>query len=149
MKKKFTCHVGLSDHTGSIFPSIAALSLGAKVIEVHICKSKKLKGIDIGASITFDELKSISLARDIIFKINQHPVNKNILSSTQKKYKKIFGKSIALKKDLKKGDKIYISNLTLKKPGIGFNENYFKKIAGTTAKKNLSSQRILKEGDFD
>ena len=47
--------------------------------------------------------------------MRQHPVNKNNLSDKQKKYKKIFGKSIAIKKDLIKGEKICISNLTLKK----------------------------------
>jgi len=149
MKKKFDCYVGLSDHTGSIFPSIAALSLGAKLIEVHVCTSKKLKGVDINSSVTFEELKIISRARDSIFEMKKHPVNKSILSDTQKKNKKIFGKSIAIKNDLIKGDKIYISNLTLKKPGTGFNEKYLKKIVNKIAKKNLSSKRILMKGDFE
>ena len=61
--EKNSCQVGLSDHTGSIFPSIAALSLGAQLIEVHVCVSKRLKGLDINASITFDELKTIRKAR--------------------------------------------------------------------------------------
>ena len=67
----------------------------------------------------------------------------------KKKNKKIFGKSIAIKNDLIKGDKIYISNLTLKKPGTGFNEKYLKKIINKTAKKDLSSKRILMKGDFE
>ena len=149
MKKKFSCHVGLSDHTGSIFPSIAALSLGAELIEVHVCISKKLKGLDINSSVTFDELSIITKARDSIFEMKQNLVNKDILNNTQKKYKKFFGKSIAIKNDLTKGDRIYISNLTLKKPGIGFSEKYLKKIVNKTAKKNLSSKRILMKGDFE
>ena len=149
MKKKFSCHVGLSDHTGSIFPSIAALSLGAELIEVHVCISKKLKGLDINSSVTFDELSIITKARDSIFEMKQNLVNKDILNNTQKKYKKFFGKSIAIKNDLTKGDRIYISNLTLKKPGTGFNEIYLKKIINKTAKKDLSSKRILKKGDFE
>ncbi len=149
MKKKFKCNIGLSDHTGSIFPAIAALSLGAKVVEVHVCTSKKLKGLDINASITFDDLKTISLARNSIFQMYQNPVNKNILSLNQKKYKNIFGKSIAIKKDLIKGEKICISNLTLKKPGTGFSEKFLKKIVNKIAKKNLSSKRILMRGDFE
>ena len=48
-----------------------------------------------------------------------------------------------------KGDKIDISNLTLKKPGTGFNEKYLKKIINKTAKKDLSSKRILMKGDFE
>ena len=149
MKKKFSCQVGLSDHTGSIFPSIAALSLGYQLIDVHVCVSKRLKGLDINASVTFEELKTIRKARDSIFEMRQHPVNKNNLSDKQKRYKKIFGKSIAIKKDLIKGEKIYISNLTLKKPGKGFNEKFLNKIVNKTAKKNLSSKRILMKGDFE
>lgn len=149
MKKKFSCHVGLSDHTGSIFPSIAALSLGAELIEVHVCISKKIKGFDINSSVTFDELSIITKARDSIFEMRQNLVNKNILNNTQKKYKKIFGKSIAIKNDLTKGDRIYISNLTLKKPGTGFSEKHLKKIVNKIAKKNLSSKRILMKGDFE
>ena len=78
-----------------------------------------------------------------------NPMNKNKLSSSQKKYKKIFGKSVAIKHDLKKGEKIRISNLTLKKPGTGFSENYLANIANKIAKKNLSSKRILRVGDFE
>ena len=43
MKEKYDCDVGLSDHTGSIFSPIAALSLGAEMIEVHVCDKKKFK----------------------------------------------------------------------------------------------------------
>ena len=92
MKKKFSCQVGLSDHTGSIFPSIAALSLGAQLIEVHVCVSKRLKGLDINASVTFEELKTIRKARDSIFEMRQHPVNKNNLSDKQKKQKNLWQK---------------------------------------------------------
>lgn len=149
MKKRFNCYIGLSDHTGSVFPSIAALSLGAEVIEVHVCISKKHKGVDINSSVTFEELKTICKARDSIYIMKQNPVNKNILNYTQKKNKKIFSKSIAIKNDLIKGDKIYISNLTLKKPGTGFNEKYFIKITNKIAKKDLSAKRILMKGDFE
>ena len=110
---------------------------------------QRLKGLDINASITFDELKTIRKARDSIFEMRQHPVNKNNLSDKQKEVQKIFGKSIAIKKDLIKGEKICISNLTLKKPGKGFNEKFLSKIVNKTAKKNLSSKRILMKGDFE
>ena len=85
MKKRFNCYIGLSDHTGSVFPSIAALSLGAEIIEIHVCISRKHKGVDINSSVTFEELKTICKARDSIYKMRKNPVNKNILSNIQKK----------------------------------------------------------------
>tara|TARA_Y100000996_G_scaffold406253_1_gene382390 strand:- start:26 stop:1048 length:1023 start_codon:yes stop_codon:yes gene_type:complete len=149
MKEKYDCDVGLSDHTGSIFSPIAALSLGAEMIEVHVCDKKNSKGPDVSSSLTFEELATLSRARDAIFTMKNNPVNKNIISKKQKKLKKIFGKSIAIKNDLKKGHKIKISDLTLKKPGTGINEKFMKNIINKKAKKNLSSQRILKRGDFE
>ncbi len=85
MKKKFKCKIGLSDHSGSVFPSLAALSIGAQVIELHICDSKKGHGPDNSSSITFNDLNFIVRARDAFFIMNKNPVNKNILSFTQKK----------------------------------------------------------------
>ncbi len=149
MKKKFNCMIGLSDHTGSIFPSIAALSLGAKMIEVHVCLSKKSKGPDTSSSLTFQELKMIANARDEINIMRNNDVDKNILNSKQKKNRKIFSKSLALKNDLKKGEKITKHNITLKKPGIGLNEKMINSILNKIAKKNISSKRIIRVGDFE
>ena len=149
MKKKFKCKIGLSDHSGSVFPSLAALSIGAQVIELHICDSKKGHGPDNSSSITFNDLNFIVRARDAFFIMNKNPVNKNILSFTQKKNRKIFSKSIALKNNLKKGEIIKSFNLTLKKPGTGLSEKMLKKIINKKAKKNLSSKRILRINDFE
>jgi len=148
MKNNFNCPVGLSDHSGSIFPSIAALTLGAKIIEVHVCFSKNTKGPDISSSLTFDELKTICKARDAILTMMENKVDKNILSSIQKKNRTIFSKSLALKKDLKAGEYLRESNITLKKPGTGLGLKLKKLIINKKALKNLSSKRILRESDF-
>ena len=110
---------------------------------------EKIKGPDTSSSLTFNELKIIGEARNAIFSMKNHPLNKNILSKTQKKNKKIFSKSLALKKDLKAGEMIKKSNITLKKPGTGLNENMYINILNKIAKKNLSSKRILRKGDFE
>jgi len=149
MKKTFNCPVGLSDHTGSIFPSIAALSLGAKIIEVHVCLSKKAKGPDITSSLTFDELEMICKARDSISIMKENDVNKNKLSSIQKKNRIIFSKSLALKKDLKIGEFIKKSNITLKKPGTGLSQKFERFVINKKAIKNLSSKKILRRSDFE
>mgnify|MGYP006000463271 FL=1 len=81
--------------------------------------------------------------------MNNNYVNKDILNSSQKKNRKIFSKSLALKNDLKKGEKIQKHNITLKKPGIGLNEKMLNNIVNKIAKKNLSSKRVLQVGDFE
>ena len=61
--------------------------------------------------------------------------------------RKLFGKSIALKVDLEKGSIIKKDNLTMKKPGFGFNENQMKNIVGRKVANFVSSKRILKPKD--
>jgi N,N'-diacetyllegionaminate synthase len=56
-REQFTgCAVGLSDHSGTIWPGLAAVALGCDVLEVHVCFSKQEFGFDVESSITIDEL---------------------------------------------------------------------------------------------
>ena len=119
------------------------------MVEVHVCLSKKSKGPDTSSSLTFQELKMIANARDEINIMRNNDVDKNILNSKQKKNRKIFSKSLALKNDLKKCEKITKHNITLKKPGIGLNEKMINSILNKIAKKNISSKRIIRVGDFE
>ena len=62
--------------------------------------------------------------------------------------RKLFGKSIALKIDLKKGSVIKKNHITMKKPGFGFNHNKIKDIVGRKVVNFVSSKRILKPQDI-
>ena len=65
MKEKYDCDVGLRSYRFNFSP-IAALSLGAEMIEVHVCDKKNSKGPDVSSSLTFEELATLSRARDAI-----------------------------------------------------------------------------------
>ena len=56
MKRRFDCPVGLSDHSGSVYPGYAAIARGADLLEVHVTFHKAMFGPDVPASLTFDEL---------------------------------------------------------------------------------------------
>jgi sialic acid synthase SpsE len=86
--------------------------------------------------------------RDQVHIINTNPVDKNIISKDLRRMRDLFGKSIALKFDLKKGSIIKKSDLTMKKPGFGFKENQIKYIVGRKLIKNVTSNRILKKKDL-
>ena len=60
----------------------------------------------------------------------------------------MFGKSVSLKKDLKKGEILKKENILMKKPAIGFSYTDINKLIGRKAKKNISSKRILKRNDI-
>ena len=148
MRKKFNCQVGYSDHSGSIAPPIMALTLKSNLIEVHLKLNNNGNGPDATSSLDLHQFKNLCKMRNEIFVINTNPVNKNIITDNIQNMRKLFGKSIALKTDLKKGSIIKKSDLTMKKPGFGFKESKMKNIIGRKILKSVSSKRILKRKDI-
>jgi N,N'-diacetyllegionaminate synthase len=147
-KKKFKCKYGLSDHSGSIYPSIYAMVEGAAIIEVHVAIEKNSKNPDLSASININQLNELISARDQIYELKKNKVSKKKISNKLKNIKKIFTKSCALKVNKKKGYKIRAKDITFKKPGFGFNENNINKLVGKTLVRDVNSNRILKKNDF-
>ena len=133
MKKKFKLGVGFSDHTRGIEASLAAVSMGAIIIEKHFTISKKFKGPDHQASLEPRELKKlVSSIRNIekcFGNYNKFPTKNEL------KNKKIVRKSIVAKKKIKKGEKFTKENLTTKRPGSGISPMKFYKFVNRKAKK--------------
>lgn len=147
-KKKFKCKYGLSDHSGSIYPSIYAMVESAEIIEVHVATEENYKNPDLKASINIKQLHELVSARDQIYELKKNQLNKKSISNKLKKIKKIFTKSCALKVDKKKGYKIKAKDITFKKPGFGISENDVNKLIGKTLVRDVNSNRILKKNDF-
>ena len=150
MKKRFDCPVGLSDHSGSIVPSLLALSDDiTQIIEVHVTKKNNKTNPDNSSSISFDQLAFICDYRDKLKTLKNVKVNKDLVSQKLLSTRKLFTKSLALKKDLKKGKIIKKENLSFKKPGTGLGRNEIKKILGKKAKQNISKNQLLKRSFFE
>ena len=66
LRQEFDCPVGLSDHSGSLFPGMAALARGVNLLEVHVAFHRRMFGPDVAASVTFDELKLLCQMRDAL-----------------------------------------------------------------------------------
>ena len=87
-REKFNCPIGLSDHSGEIFPSLAALTLGAKMIEVHVTMSKKAFGPDVSSSLTFKQMTNLCNGIRMIEKSLHSSFSKDGISNNRKKTKK-------------------------------------------------------------
>ena len=148
LKKKYNCPIGLSDHSGSIYSGLAALAYGANILEVHVTTNYKSINPDMSSSINLQELETLCKARDAFYEIQTHPIDKDKISSKLHKMKKIFGKSIALKKNLQVDSILTLNNLTTKKPGFGIPEDKIKKLIGKKLKKSVSKNRLLKWTDI-
>ena len=64
-RERYSCFVGLSDHSGTIYPGIAAAALGSEVLEVHVTMSRGMFGPDVPASVTIEELRAARRRRPV------------------------------------------------------------------------------------
>ena len=149
LRQRFHCPSGLSDHSGTLFPGIAAMARGADLIEVHVTLDRRMFGPDISSSITIEELKFMVAARNAFFQMLTNPVDKDALTAELAGVKSLFTKSIAARRPLKAGTLLTEEMLTLKKPGTGIPGHELKNITGQRLKKDVSPQRLLKWNDLE
>ena len=101
LKKKFpNCVIGLSDHSKTIFPAIASISLGARIIEKHfVIDKKKDKGPDVSSSMDYNELKELIIASKIVF--NSKGYGKKAVSHEKSTANFAFASVVSIKNFLK------------------------------------------------
>ena len=134
--------VGYSDHTLGIEVPIAAVALGATVIEKHFTLDKTLPGPDHKASLEPEELKAMVMAiRNIEKAIGGSGLKK--VSKSEAKNKAIARKSIVATKTIKKGDLFSAENLTVKRPGTGISPMQWDEVIGKIAKKDFEEDDLI------
>lgn len=137
----FGVKVGYSDHTPGIEVPIAAVALGATVIEKHFTLDKTMPGPDHKASLEPSELQSMVKAiRNIEIALGDG-IKK--ASSSESKNKPIARKSIVAKCDIKKGDLFSESNLTIKRPGSGISPMRWDKVIGLRATRDYKEDELI------
>ena len=132
--KEFDVKVGYSDHTLGIEVDIAAVALGACIVEKHFTLDKTMDGPDHKASLEPDELKAMVKAiRNI-----EKALGSNIKSPSKSETKniEIARKSIVASRAINKGETLNESNLAIKRPGNGINPMKWDQMIGTKARKN-------------
>lgn len=132
-KKKFGTELGFSDHSKEIHTSIPAVCLGANYIEKHFTLDEKMKGPDHQTSLNPKKFKEmVSLIRDTEVLLGS---NDKKVSKSEKINQNIIRKSIFASRDIVKGEKFSLSNLSVKRPEIGLKPSEFEKVLGKKAKK--------------
>ena len=105
-KKKYRCKVGLSDHSGKLSPSLYCIFNSFDILEVHVKESNsKQINPDSSSSVSFEELEFLCKMRDELLILKKYKINKNLIAKKLSKTKKLFTKSISLKKSVKRGMK--------------------------------------------
>lgn len=130
IKKHPDCVIGMSDHSGTMFPSLAAVALGAKMVEVHVTMSPYMFGPDISSSVTIEELKQMVDGIRMTSTMLSHDVDKDTLTDDLKRNKQIFSKSVYVKKDLKAGTVLTEDDIACKKPAEGIMTGEYDQVIG-------------------
>jgi N,N'-diacetyllegionaminate synthase len=133
--------VGYSDHTNGIEVPIAAVTMGAAVLEKHFTLDRNLPGPDHKASLEPDELKAMVRAIRHIEKALGTGIKKP--SPSELKNKPIARKSIVAAFPIKKGEKFTDLNITVKRPGTGISPLRWDEIIGRKATKNYRSDELI------
>lgn len=118
-RERWGCAVGLSDHSGTIYPGLAAVSLGAEVLEVHVTLSREAFGPDVPASLTTGELRQLVEGVRFLERALASPVDKDGMAVEMEPLRRMFTKSVVARSDLKAGTVLADEHLAVKKPGGG------------------------------
>ena len=142
LRNEIGVEVGYSDHTKGIEVPIAAVALGATVIEKHFTLDRTLPGPDHKASLEPDELKAMVSAIRNIEKAVGGDGTKHV-SESEKKNIAIARKSIVASCDIKVGEIFTEQNLTVKRPGNGISPMRWEDVVGTKAKRDFSEDDLI------
>lgn len=141
--------VGLSDHTGTIYPSLAAAALGAQLVEVHVTLSRGAFGPDVPASVTFEELGQLVRGVRATETMLANPVDKDTVAAEMVDMRELFTKSIVARHDLEAGAALRADDLTTKKPGRGISARRMNDIVGRKLTRAVEAGDFLLEEDIE
>jgi len=141
IQDKFGVAVGYSDHTLGIEVDIAAVAMGATIIEKHFTIDKTMDGPDHKSSIDPEELKAMVSSIRNIEKALGSSIKKP--SKSEKPNISMARKSIVARKSIKKGELFTENNLTTKRPGTGLSPMEWDSIIGKVAKRDYQIDDLL------
>jgi N-acetylneuraminate synthase/N,N'-diacetyllegionaminate synthase len=147
LKHAFKIPVGFSDHTVGITAPIAAVALGACIIETHFTLDRNLPGPDHKASLEPDELKKMVKAIRDVEKALGDGIKKP--TKEEEEIKKIARRSVVAKVDIPEGAIITEDMLEVKRPGTGIEPKYMEKVIGKRAKVNIYKDELIYRGAIE
>lgn len=148
LKDRYSYPVGLSDHTLTSYASLAAVALGAEIIERHITFSRLMYGSDARHSMEPGEFAELVKGIRAIEIMKKNPVDKNKAVASLHEMKAVFEKSIVSLVDISKGSVIGSEMLGLKKPGTGLPATRLKDIIGMKTSTFIAKDTLIREQDL-
>ena len=148
-RRRYGVAVGLSDHSGKIFPGLAAATLGAEVLEVHVAFSRQMFGPDVPVSLVPEELARLVEGVRFIETMLAHPVDKEVSARETAELRRLFTKSVVASRDLPAGTVLTADALALKKPGSGIPAEKLPDVLGARLTRAVRADELLAEADLE
>ena len=142
-KTKYDVNIGYSDHSSNINVAMTAVAKEIDAYEGHIIFDKRLYGPDASSSLTIKDFQKLVQFRNTFDELKIHTVSKDQLDDKISFNRKLFTKSLALKRDIKKDTYIEEEMITLKKPGGGISKREISEIVGKKINRDWVHDRIL------
>lgn len=149
LRRRYGCPAGLSDHSGKVFPGLAAIARGAAIVEVHLTLSRFAFGPDVPVSLTVEELALLAEARNAVHAMDCHPVDKDVAAQRLSGMRTLFGRSLAPREALTPGMVLTEAMLTAKKPASGIPVHALAEIIGRRVTRAVPADRLLSWEDLD
>ena len=149
MKSRFECEVGLSDHSGTIWPALAAVIAGAKAVELHVTWDRTMFGPDTVASVTFAELKQLVEGIRFTEKMLSNPVDKEAEAAGLDRMRKMFGQSLVAASELDAGTILRPEHIATRKPLAGIPASEFSSVLGAKLRRSMAPGEFLQSADIE
>ena len=141
LSDEFDCKIGFSDHSSGTHLAVAAVAMGAQVIEKHLTTSRGLAGPDHRASLEPGEFKNlVTQIRELERAFGSAEKNP---TATETKNKEIARRSLVASQAIKKGEAFTTSNVTIKRPGTGRSPFDYWALLGTKATRNIAEHELI------
>lgn len=148
-QSRYDCDIGLSDHSGTIYPGLAAATMDINMLEVHVALSREMFGPDVQASITTSELRELIKGIRFIEKMRSSPVDKNAAAEELAPLRDLFMRSVVSNMNLPEGTILTHDHLGLKKPGTGIPPAQLKTVLGKRLRRPVRANQVLTMEDLE
>lgn len=149
MRARYGCPVGLSDHSATIYAGLAAATLEADVVEVHVTLSRESFGPDVVASLTTAELRQLVDGVRFIEAMRANPIDKDAWADEAAPLRALFTKSVVARRDLPAGTVLAEADLALKKPGTGIAAAQLPALLGRRLARAVGADQRLSDDDLE
>lgn len=147
--ERYGCATGISDHSGTIYPGLAAAALGAEIVEVHVTLSREMFGPDVSSSVTTGELRQLAEGVRFLESARKHPVDKSRMAEAMTPLRRLFTKSVVARIDLAEGTVLRSEHLTVKKPGTGIPADQLPELIGRRVVRHLNADELIHPHDVE